>query len=322
MCEAEIVDQGDGVWRSIPRGFRVVWRPVAGARAVWEQRDAARPPPPSLSADPMPPRDGAAAPDAVPVEGVAPPAVPLSAPVPDAAHRPGILASLWEKARSVWPARAVPSTPASRSYRYLAQQLMIDFPAADRAPVILVSAACAPATEIGATMLLAAMLQDEAGGRLLIVDATLREGGIGDALGYPGAPGFLDLLGGRADDPLALACPTGREHVWMIPAGRAGPRGHQSPDAAQVSRIFDAYARVYEHVLVVQRAITTDTRYLPIAREAAVVLMMVEEAESRMADIDLYTEALAAHGIDDVRIVLCAQDTATPAPGPAIQHAA
>ncbi|MCE3519000.1 hypothetical protein LXJ58_30080, partial [Escherichia coli] len=61
---------------------------------------------------------------------------------------------------------------------------------------------------------------------------------------------------------------------------------------------------------------------LPIAREAAVVLMMVEEAESRMADIDLYTEALAAHGIDDVRIVLCAQDTATPAPGPAIQHAA
>lgn len=336
-CGIEIVDQGDGVWRPIPRGFRVVWRPVANARTVWEDRSAhgasrsATTAPEMVRQGDVPAADTgrvatpppSVAPLAAPATPVAPaPLRPSDATADPDTRKPGILTDFWERVRSLWPAGAEGGAPASRSYRYLAQQLMVDFPPSDRAPIILVSAACTPATEVSATMLLAAMMQDEMGGRLLIVDATLREGGIGDALGHADAPGFLDLLADSVQDPLDLARPSGREHIWVIPAGRAGSRAPHGPDAAHISQIFDAWARVYEHVIVVQQAITTDTRYLPIARAATVVLMMVEEAESRMADITRCTEALSAHGVADVRIVLCAEDTAALEPAAVVRHAA
>ncbi|MET0362499.1 MAG: hypothetical protein ABW048_12205, partial [Sphingobium sp.] len=159
-------------------------------------------------------------------------------------------------------------------------------------------------------LLLSAMMQDELGGRVLLIDATLRDGGIGALLGAQGQPGLSEA---RADDLQSLAAlirPLHRQSLFLLGAGLVPAASR----AADMAGIVSTLAQDFDHIVIQQQAITADTRYLAMAGQADLVLLLAEEGRSRMAALTLCRDTFHANGIDNVGLILTVPPAATDGP--------
>lgn len=341
-CGCEMVRKPGAGWAPVPRGYAVVWRPVPSPSTMAEgdYRDWSKPgswvsdaPPretvvvsalgvadmarpqagdaPWLTTDastPVPPapEPGSAPSIHMPTENM-PPFTTAAASPPrsrESRRRSAETGGIFHRFRDWISDRTdrltPPREPASRGFRYLARQIGALRQANEPASTILLSAVCDADTANDAMMMFAAMLQDELGGRLLIIDATLRGDGISNALGVTGKTGLSEV---RADDPdalLEMVQSLSRASIFLLSAG-------QRPAAArpmELASLMPLLTCRFDHILIQQHAIIADTRYLPIAATADLVLVLAEEGASRMRDLTRCQKAFEANGIDRVGLLL------------------
>ncbi|MEC3947381.1 hypothetical protein [Sphingobium sp. HWE2-09] len=251
-CNASLVQRPGAGWTRVPRGYAVVWRPVADRPALGSQ------------------------------------ATPTS------------LARLSLGARRIGAAatRALdrgqpPVEPASRSYRYLARRI-------GSARTVLLSPLCNTDVANDTLLLLAAMLQDERGGRLLLIDATLGGDGIGSLLGAHGKPGLSDI---RPRDPWSAVETMrllARPNMILLGAGQHPATGR--PD--HLAAMLPFLAERFDHILIQQRGIMADSRNLALAARAELVWTLAEEGRSPMPRLAQARDAFRANGLPDVGLIL------------------
>lgn len=217
-----------------------------------------------------------------------PPAAPI-APLSDALLRLRVAAD--RALDRLQPARE----QASRSYRYLARQI-----GQQAARTIVLSALCDAGAANQAVLLLAAMMQDEHGGRLLLIDATLGDQGISATLGAGAQPGLSDI---GADDPwfaIEAMQILPRPHMFLLGAGLSPMAGRPERIAAMLPML----AERFDHILIQQRAITADSRNLALAARADRILVLAQEGQTPMAHLAQARDAFRAHGLSDVEMIL------------------
>ncbi|MBA4089097.1 MAG: hypothetical protein C0494_00715 [Sphingobium sp.] len=211
-----------------------------------------------------------------------------------------LLARLADGARRVGAAAGrtldrfhAPPDYASRSYRYLAQRI-------GSARTILLSALCDADAANDTLLLLAAMLQAERGGRLLLIDATMGADGVSVPLGAGGKPGLSDI---RTDDPwsaVEMMQMLARPDMILLGAGQRPAAGR--PDL--VAAMLPFLAERFDQILIQQRAIMADSRNLALATRADLIWALAEEGRSPMARLAAARDAFHANGIADVGLIL------------------
>lgn len=210
----------------------------------------------------------------------------------EAPARPAPIASIQPSAH--------PAARPSRAYRYLARQIAGGRIDSGTAMTVLVSAVCPQSLSNDSLLMLCAMMQDELGGRLLVIDATLASDGIGAALGAAGRPGLSEARADHVWDVLEMLHLPSARSLFVLGAG-CRP-GAARPD--DMAGILPFLAQRFDHIVIQQRAITADTRYLAMASRADMVLVLAEEGGTRMASLTQARAAFRTHGIDNVGLVL------------------
>lgn len=189
--------------------------------------------------------------------------------------------------------RPPPVEPPSRSYRYLARRI-------GKARTILLSALCDADAANDALLLLAAMVQAEQGGRVLLIDATLADDGISALLGANSHAGLSEV---RADDPWSAVETMrllARPDMVLLGAGLNPAAGQPERIAAMLPFLADRF----DHILIQQRGIASDSRNLSLARAADLVWTLAEEGRSPMARLNAARDAFHAHGIIPAGLIL------------------
>jgi Mrp family chromosome partitioning ATPase len=198
-------------------------------------------------------------------------------------------------------------SPALLSYRFLARQIEMDLPLEDGSGrTILMSSSVPPASSNEAMLLFSYALAEELGSRILLVDSTFGDAGVGAILGHVGAPGVIDLLYGTEHALTDLVLPTKRHNISVLPAGR--PRiGRLLPiEADRVVSLYEPLCNRFDYILVQQGPISEDTRYLAFATKADLVVLMVEEGVTQVDELDRSLDVFRNHQITNIRLVLCA----------------
>jgi Mrp family chromosome partitioning ATPase len=234
--------------------------------------------------------------------------------VPDMTERPRgrAIASSHRQRVSKTVSRWLHPRPASRpiaespglSFRYLARQIDVDLPAGDTGRAILISSPAPMALNNDACLMCAHYLASELGRRVLIVDATFGEDGVGSALGHTDVPGFVDLIYGAGERLALLVRSTARENVFVLPAGHARMTHLLPIDAARVAEFFAEAKSGYDYVVLQQGAIYAESRYLQFTRRADMVLMLVEEGATPLDDLNRCAGVFRDHQIGKIRLVL------------------
>jgi tyrosine-protein kinase Etk/Wzc len=86
----------------------------------------------------------------------------------------------------------------------------------------------------------------------LLIDWSLEGIGMARELGLPNAPGFIELLKGKASFGDVVRWVPGTE-VHIIPSGWAFAEGPDGLDADQLNLLLDALDEAYDQILVVGR---------------------------------------------------------------------
>jgi Mrp family chromosome partitioning ATPase len=196
-------------------------------------------------------------------------------------------------------------SPATLSYRFLARQIDTDLPRTNGGRTILLSSSVPPAASNEAMLMFSHALAEELGVRVLLVDGTFGDEGVGTAVGQIGAPGLMDFVYDGGHVPSAAIQPTSRHNISVLPAGR--PRlGRPLPIAVdRVSGLYEQLCERFDYVLVQQGSIIADTRYLVAAAKADMILMLVEEGVTPVDELDRCLDVFRGHQISNVRLVLC-----------------
>lgn len=141
---------------------------------------------------------------------------------------------------------ADPHSPRAESFRTLRTNLQYLEPGrGDRA--FVVTSSIEAEGKSTTTSNLAIALADS-GARVLLVDADLRRPKIDAYLGIEGAVGLTDLLIGRAE--LAdVVQPWGRDHLYVLPAGRVPPNPSELLGSAQMVKVLGDLKRTFDIVL-------------------------------------------------------------------------
>ena len=193
---------------------------------------------------------------------------------------------------------------ASLSYRFLARQIKADLQHKEGGKVILVSSPLPLDLNNESMMMLSCFIGDELGCRLLMVDATLREGGVGTALGHEGAPGMLDVMYGSDYRLRDVILSTVRRDISLIPMGRPSKNHRASLTPSRLAEFFAEARREFDYVLVQQAAVSDDTRYLLFVGEADLTLILVAEGNTLVDELGKCMAVFRDHEVSNVRVVL------------------
>lgn len=209
--------------------------------------------------------------------------IPLPSPVARLSHRAG---QALDRLRG-------PVEQPSRSYRYLARRI-------GDARSILLSALCGSDAANDALLLLGAMIQAEQGGRVLLIDATLADDGVSAMLGAAGHPGLSEM---RAHDPWSAVEAMrllARPDMILLGAGTNPAAGQPERIAAILPFLTDRF----DHILIQQRGIGSDSRNLALAHAADLIWTLAEEGRSPMARLKAADDAFRTHGIAPAGLIL------------------
>lgn len=151
------------------------------------------------------------------------------------------------------------------------------------------------------------VLQDEIGCKVLLVDATFRDDGVGARLGHRLAPGFMELLYNDEHNLDSLVQSTERRNIHILPAGR--PTGEVLPPLGpdRIKPVLDAACEQFDYVLIQQGSVLGDTRYLPIARAVDLILLLVEDGVTPVEELEECQRLLREHQVSNIRVVMSKQ---------------
>ncbi len=199
---------------------------------------------------------------------------------------------------------AVTPKRADLSYRYLARQIDTDLPISGTGRTILVSSAIPLASSNEASLMFACFLATELGRRVLLVDGTFGQSGVGSALGHAGAPGLLDVVCSPNFPLSQLVQPTARENVFLLPAGRTAVTQSLPIEASRIAAFYTEACEQYEYVVVQQGAIFDESRYLQFTQCADMVLVLADEGLTPVEVLDRCTAVFRDHQVNNVRLVV------------------
>ncbi len=170
----------------------------------------------------------------------------------------------------------------------------------------MLSGACAATVTVETALMLATALTDELGCTVLLIDEGLNEGGLAERLGLGQLTGWRDLLvhPDRAAVHAVVHC--GHPGLALLPAGAAPVEKRPPASAARIGAMLDELRGSFDYILLVQGPVTADSRHLVPATLAELVLLLVEENETRFEVLDACRRAFGDHGIDDVRLLISA----------------
>lgn len=197
--------------------------------------------------------------------------------------------------------------PASRSYRYLARKIDLSMPSREDGRTIVLTSPGSLKVCTETLLMFSYILQDEIGCKVLLVDATFRDDGVGARLGHRLAPGFMELLYNDEHDLDALLQSTERRNIHILPAGR--PTGEVLPPLGldRIRPVLDAACERFDYVLIQQGSVLGDTRYLPIARAADLILLLVEDGTTPVEELEECQRLFREHQVSNIRVVMSKQ---------------
>jgi len=192
---------------------------------------------------------------------------------------------------------------ASISYRYLARDLYDQFAEHEGTPRIVFSCADSLQACSETLILIAHYLQEEVGGNVLLIDQTFKAGGVSDRFGYNGAAGLADCLfesGHLAEEYVQSTADPG---VFIMPAGSATGQGTGPLKADSVRALLEKFDH-FDYVFMQQGSITMDTRYLEFARAADLVLLVVEEGKTAVAEFEECQNLFRDYQVKEMGVVM------------------
>lgn len=197
--------------------------------------------------------------------------------------------------------------PASISYRYLARELSDRFAGLEKTPRIVFSCADSLEASCEILILIAHYLQDELGGKVLLVDQTFRSGGVSDRFGYAGEPGLTECLFESGHSVENYIKPTADPGVSILPAGNVSGKGRRPLNTQSVSVLLDGLDQ-FDYVLMQQGSITMDTRYLEFAQSADLVLLYVEEGKTLVSEFEACQKIFRDYQVRDLGLIMLEAD--------------
>ncbi len=193
---------------------------------------------------------------------------------------------------------------ASRSYRYLARQIENDLGETQKAHEVVVTGP-GSIEFINQTILMFAYgLKNELGGKIIIIDATFRNQGVGDFLGYEGKPGLMNLLYEGNTKMGQMIKATRVDGIHVLPVGKLQEQTNISLKGEKVKAIFQKLGTVYDYIVIQVGPLQNDTRYISLAEYAELVLLLVEEGNTLLGEIESYRTTLENHNISNYQIVM------------------
>ena len=186
----------------------------------------------------------------------------------------------------------VPS-PDVGLYRQLAAKLEFDLANGVPGHCLLLTAPRASSVTIEAMLELGWELAENLGHRVLLLDGSFSDAGVGAAAGCGRDPGLADVLFDSPERLVSLARPTSHERVFVLPGGGTPRGGSSALKAADLRGLLHrAYPR-FDYVLIQGPPLMEDPRgllFLPVADR---VLLLAQEGQTSMEDLEASRRKLA-----------------------------
>lgn len=197
------------------------------------------------------------------------------------------------------------SAVASKSYRYLSRQVTLDLAHVEGGKLLVFSSATNMDVNSEVLLMFSHFLQDELLSNVLIIDATLRNSGLTKLLALKDQAGLIDVLSNSGEfcNPESVCHPL-RENVSFIAAGVVPKRNLPYTSEVQIKELLDDFRQKFDYVILQQDNICLDTRYLPYAKLADLVLLHLHERNTPLSEFDEISDVLRDHQITNVKYVL------------------
>lgn len=195
--------------------------------------------------------------------------------------------------------------PASIAYRQMSRLIDREFDRREGGTCLAFASPDSDDAGAGALLMLAYCLHTELDGRVLLVDARLKDksGGITGRLGLAQAPGFAEAIRDGLEGREHLITGTAVPGVDVLPAGDPSGRA-TAMDGGNLRKLLEAARSRYGHVLVHVGSPLRDTRAVMTALEARAVFVLVEENRTFVRTLDECRKVLLDNGARDVRVVV------------------
>jgi capsular exopolysaccharide synthesis family protein len=198
--------------------------------------------------------------------------------------------------------RACPESAAAEAYRLLSTKLLFH-PPGDPAPrSILVSSVQGEAdhTEIAANLALALA---QAGRRVIVVDADLRQSSLGQLFGAVGQRNLTDILIDPSGQPPDLAPVEGVNSLTIVPAGSTSLNPLELLASAQMVNLIKQLERQADTVLIAASSPLQYADSLILASHVNGVILVARAGETRRQAVTHSLENLRPAGADVIGIV-------------------
>lgn len=194
----------------------------------------------------------------------------------------------------------------SASYRYLARKIALDMSGSETGSSIVFSSATDMSKSSEVLLMFSHFLHDELSSSVLIIDATFRNNGLTRLLGLEDRPGIVDVLIPGSDSTPDFASVTHdlKGNISFIAAGVVQQRQVPYVSEEQVQSFIDEFKAQYDYVILQQDDIQIDTRYLPYAKSADLVLLHLEERSTAIESFDEKMDVFRSHNITNVKYIL------------------
>ena len=193
---------------------------------------------------------------------------------------------------------------ASRSYRYLARQVENDLGETENAHEVMVTGPGSVEFLNQTILMFSYGLKNELGSKVVIIDATFRDKGVGDFLGFRDEPGLMNLLYEDTTKMGQMIKPTKVEGIHVLPAGRLEQKKFESLKGEKVKAILKKLGTAYDYIVIQVGPLQNDTRYISLAEYAELVVLLVEEGKTLLGEIEEYRTTLENHNISNYQIVM------------------
>jgi Mrp family chromosome partitioning ATPase len=195
---------------------------------------------------------------------------------------------------------------ASGSYRYLARKIALDMSDSPTGNSIVFSSATDMSKSSEVLLMLSHFLHDELSCSVLIIDATFRNNGLTKLLGLEERPGIIDVLvpGDNSKPDFASVTHDLKGNISLISAGVVQQQRVPYVSEEQVQGFIDEFKTQYDFVILQQDEIQIDTRYLPYAKSADLVLLHLEERSTAIESFDEKMDVFRNHNITNVKYIL------------------
>lgn len=177
----------------------------------------------------------------------------------------------------------------------------LDFVGRDDSPCLVVTSAQAAE---GKTTICASLGQalSEAGKRVLIIDADMRNPGIARYFGLVDEPGLSDALIGRASSTAAVQTVSDRLHVLV--AGSIPPNPSELAASSAMDELLADLHQRYDVILIDTPPVLPVTDAALVARRSNGALVVVDGSRQRRSHLDETLKQLESAGVNVLGVVL------------------